>query len=87
MIQIMIICYYKALINKISIMMGVNPTSNLNEINIKADVINLIPNNLTDYVNIYGNLAVTGTIGNTSGTVVPVPPRARFSLSTGVKYD
>ncbi len=48
--------------------------SNLNEINIKADVINLIPNNLTDYVNIYGNLAVTGTIGNTSGTVVPVPP-------------
>lgn len=57
-----------------SILMGKNPTSGLNEININADVINLIPNNpATGYVNVYGNLAVAGPVGITVPPVPPVP--------------
>ncbi len=58
---------------KSSIMMGINPTSGLNEINLVADVINLIPNSVSGYVNVYGNLAVTGTVGNTVGAFTPTP--------------
>lgn len=57
---------------KASVSMGVNPTSQLTEVNIKADVINLIPNNsITGFVNVYGNLAVSGPVG---ATIPPVPP-------------
>lgn len=56
-----------------SIMLGKNPTSGLNEINLKADVINLIPNSITGFVNVYGQLAVTGPIGATTPPVPPVP--------------
>jgi hypothetical protein len=65
---------YVTLANKnglASISIGVNPTSMLNEVNIKADVINLIPNATLGFVNIYGQLAVTGPIG---ATIPPVPP-------------
>lgn len=56
-----------------SISIGVNPTSNLNEVNIIADVINLIPNNpLLGFVNIYGNLAVS--VPYAGGTPIPPTP-------------
>lgn len=56
-----------------SISIGVNPTSNLNEVNIKADVINLIPNSIAGFVNVYGNLSVTGAVAYPAAPIPPTP--------------
>lgn len=63
---------------KMQIELGTNSSSGANEINIKADRVNINVNNSTGYVIINGNLYVTGIIASPTGTVTPVPTPPPF---------
>jgi Phage protein Gp138 N-terminal domain len=56
-----------------SIAMGINSSSTAHEININCDRLNLTVNSGTGYVNIDGNLFVSGLIQNPTGAVVAQP--------------
>ena len=56
-----------------SIEMGINTGSGAHEINVDCDRLNLTVNSGTGFVNIDGNLFVSGTINNPTGAVIPLP--------------
>ena len=54
--------------------MGINPDTTAHEINVSCDRLNLTVNEGIGFVNIQGNLFVSGVINNpTPGTIVPLP--------------
>ena len=53
--------------------MGVNPSTTAHELNITVDRVNVTVNGGTGYLNVDGNLFVSGLIQNPTGAVTPLP--------------
>jgi hypothetical protein len=56
-----------------SIQMGINTSNNAHEINVTCDRLNITTNSGAGYVNVNGNLFVSGLIENPTGAVLPLP--------------
>jgi hypothetical protein len=56
-----------------SVELGINPSTNAHEMNVIVDRLNVNVNSGTGYLNVDGNLFVSGLISNVTGTVTPAP--------------